>query len=131
MARGARLFERRAAAYEAMLLFIQVVWERILDTEPWFRRANAPDPPPPPTGDEWRPMYVRMRTVGSQSVARLYQEFASAAQAFFAVAELMQAARRQPGQIEEPWRELQAAREKVQAIYDELEVLVSDELASL
>jgi hypothetical protein len=131
MAQGERLFDRRAAAYEAMLAFVQVWWERIVDTEPILRLAGTPDPPAPPTPDEWRPMYVRLRTFGSQPVATLYEDFTRGAQAFFAQVGVMQAARRQPGTVEEPWRELEAARERVKETYDAMELLVSDELASL
>ena len=131
LARGARLFERRAAAYEAMLGFLQVIWERILDTEPILRLEGTPDPPDQPPPDEWRSMYVRLRTFGSTPVASLYDDFANATHDFFIQVNLLRSTRDQPGQGAMPWQQLQDARERVKEIYDRLEVVVSDELASL
>jgi hypothetical protein len=131
LACGARLFERRAAAYEAMLGFLQVIWERILDTEPILRLAGTPAPPEPPSAEEWRAMYVRLRTFGSAPVARLYEEFTDATRDFFIQVDLFRSARDHPEQGALPWRELRDARNTVKEIYDRLEVLVSDELASL
>ena len=130
LARGARLFESRAVAYEAMLGFLQVWWERIIDTEPLLREAGSPDPPEPPSSDEWRAMYVRLKTYGSSEVAALYDEFTVDTRDFFIRANLLRSAR-DTAQATIPWEGLEAARDKVHATYDRVEVLVSDELASL
>jgi hypothetical protein len=131
LARGERLFEHRGAAYEAMLGFLQVWWERIADTEPILRLAGAPPPPDAPGPDEWRPMYVRLRTYGSAPVAALYEDFTNATRDFFFEVDHLRSVRDHPGEVPEPWHALQDARNKVRGIYDRLEWLVSDELASL
>lgn len=83
LARGERLFERRAAAYEAMLNFLQIWWERIADTEPIWREAGQPPPSEAPSPGEWRPMYVRLETYGSVPVAALYDQLSVDTRAFF------------------------------------------------
>jgi hypothetical protein len=133
LARGARLFDHRAAVYEAMLGFLQAWWERIIDTEPIMRVAGTPDPPEAPGPDDWRPMYVRLRTFGSPEVAALYEEFTRRAQHFFIQAGLLRAAMNQRGlrNEPEPWQETQDARERVKGTFDRLQLRVSEELASL
>jgi hypothetical protein len=130
LARGVRLFERRSEAYEALLRQLQVWWERVLDTEPMMRVAGTPDPPEAPTPDEWRPMYVRLRTFGSPEVADLYDEFGQRLQQFFLQAGLLRSAidRRQ---AHEPWLETQKAREEVKDTLERLQRRVSKELSSL
>jgi hypothetical protein len=130
LARGERLFEVRAAAYEAMLGFLQVWWERILDTLPVLRFGGAPDPPDAPTPDEWRPMYVRLRTVGSVAVAAGYDDFVKATNDFFIQVELFRSAK-EAQEAKLPWQDVEDARTKVKGIYDGIELLVSEELASL
>ena len=133
LARGARLFERRSDVYEAMIGYAQVWWERVADTEPIWREAGAPDPPEAPGPDEWRPMHVRLRTVGSPEVAGLYDEFAQRTRAFFIQAGALRRAMNQRGRREEPepWEETEDARAKVKDTFDRLQLRVSDELASL
>jgi hypothetical protein len=133
LARGARLFDRRSDVYEAMIDYVQVWWERIADTEPIFRAAGAPDPPEAPGPDEWRPMYVRLRTFGSPEVTALYEEFSQRTQDFFIQAGLLRAAMNQRGsrQEPEPWEETQDARVRVKDTFDRLQRRVSEELASL
>jgi hypothetical protein len=133
LARSARLFERRSEAYHALLGLLQVYWERILDTEPMIRVAGAPDPPEAPGSDDWRPMYVRLRTFGSPEVTALYEEFAARVQAFFLQAGLLRSVMDRRGRTEErePWQETQEAREAVKDTFDRLQRVVSEELASL
>jgi hypothetical protein len=133
LARGQRLFDRRADAYEVMIGQVQVWWERIIDTQPIFREAGAPDPPEVPTPDEWRPMYVRLRAVGSRSVVDLYDDFAQTTRNFFIHARHLQAVLNRRGRTDErePWEEVENARKQVKEVYDRIQSAVSDELATL
>ena len=83
LARGERLFERRASAYETLVNFQQIVWERIVDTEPILRLAGTPDPPAAPEPDDFRAMYVRLATYGTAEVVAIYEEFGTAVRDFF------------------------------------------------
>jgi hypothetical protein len=54
LARGARLFERRAPVYEEMLKFLAVWRDRVNATEPVWQSDGEPGPPEPPDFEEWR-----------------------------------------------------------------------------
>jgi hypothetical protein len=68
LARGARLFDRRAPVYEEMLKFLNVWRDRVYATERIWESAGDPGPPEPPNFDEWRAMQARLGTYGSAAV---------------------------------------------------------------
>lgn len=131
LARGERLLERRAVAYEALVEYLQIWWERIADTEPILRVDGGASPPDPPTPEESRAMNVRLRTYGSRTIADLFSEFTVATLDFFVQARLLRSIRERPGTTPEPWEEVEAARRKVAEIHVRILDAVSDELASL
>jgi hypothetical protein len=131
LARGARLFERRADLYERLVGFVHVWWERVAATEPIARWDNDPEPPEPPTIEEWRAMYVQLRTLGSVTVAEAFDEFAEAFRDFTAQVDLLRSTRDQPSKSPAPWHEVQEARQRVRALSERVERLVSEELATL
>jgi hypothetical protein len=76
LARGARLFDRRAEVYERMLAFMQLWTDRIEAIEAIYR--EGPEPPEPPTLDELNAWLARLRTFGSREVAVAYEGYAEA-----------------------------------------------------
>jgi hypothetical protein len=134
LARGARLFERRGPVYETMIAFLYPWMERVDATEPFMRYAGEPDPPDPPSTDEWRMMHVRLRTYGSPEVADAYDVFGEAIRSFFFHLPTIRADRAHGTDAAESVRlhkEFEAARVNVRKTLRSLERLVSDELASL
>jgi hypothetical protein len=84
LARGARLFDKRASVYEAMIAYLLIWMQRIEATEPRWRRADEPEPPEPPGDDEWRAMQVPLRTFGSETVADAYDDLSGKMTGFYA-----------------------------------------------
>ena len=130
LARGERLFERRASAYEEMVGVLHLWMERINLTMPIIRFEGDPEPPDPPGDDEWRGMQVRLRTFGSAAVADAFNYFIATVNEFYAQLTAMRDARAH-GEGNEPFKKLQDARVQVQEALRALEQLVSDELAGL
>jgi hypothetical protein len=75
LARGARLFDRRAPVYEKMLGFLSVWRDRVNATEPVWQSAGDPGPPEPPDFEEWRAMQARLGTYGSAAVSDAFREY--------------------------------------------------------
>jgi hypothetical protein len=133
LARGGRLFERRAPVYEEMLKLLYVWMERIAATEPLIRYSTDPEPPDPPAQDEWRNMQVRLRTFGSVEVADTYGEVTRVITGFFNVAAVVQVEKGggPVNQNSDSLFQLHETRAVVQETLRKLERLVSDELAAL
>jgi hypothetical protein len=83
LARGARLFDRRANVYEEMLVLVFLWADRVEDVSRLMRLANDPDPPDVPTREEWRGMQARLGTIRSKRVADGFAEFVEALGNFF------------------------------------------------
>ena len=132
LARGARLFQRRAEVYEELLGFLMTVNERVNATVPVMTFSGQPEPPEMPSREKWLAMEARVRTVRSAALADAYEEWRAAVNDFgpraIAVHEM---------EIENvPNRgdarmELEAARERVTVARSAIELLVSEELATL
>lgn len=135
LAQGQRLFDLRVAAYESMLNHFQMWWEQIVVTEPIIEVAGQPDPPVQPSVDEWRLMYVRLRTVGSAAVAEKYDDLSRAINSFFGFVFSLRAIRNQRGgetpQFIAAWQAVDDARDRVHALHAEIERLVGEELEAL
>jgi hypothetical protein len=132
LARGARLFERRADVYEEMLRLLYPWMERVDATEPFITFAGQP--PDPPGTDEWRAMHIRLRTYGSREVADAYDVFGEAIRSFFFQVPTLRAVRERgtdPAEAARVGKEFEAARAGVRKALRSLERIVSDELASL
>jgi hypothetical protein len=131
LARGARLFERRAPVYQEMLGQLYVWIAQVNATEPIIEFAGQPEPPDPPSDEEWREMEVQLRTFGSVAVADAYGLLADAMHSFFAQAGSLRTIREQGGAVTEPWEQVHEARITVRENLRALERLVSEELAAL
>lgn len=133
LARGARLFERRAPVYEKMLKLLNVWVERVDLTERLWTSASDPEPPEVPNPEEWRDMQVQLGTYGSGDVANAYREFSDAIQDFYQrVSELrVITAGHAQGDAGAAATKMDDARRNVRETMRKLERLVSDELAAL
>jgi hypothetical protein len=130
LARGARLFDKRASVYEAMNAYLLTLVQRIEATEPMWQRANEPEPPEPPGEGEWRAMQVSLRTFGSQAVADAYDDLSKKITRFFAAATMLRDMRNQRA-VTLPREEVEEARERVREAHRALIRLASEELATL
>jgi hypothetical protein len=132
LARGERLYARRASVYEEMLGFNYVVMARVEDAEPLIQLAGQQGAPPePPSDEEFRTMQVRLRTHCSIEVGNAFDDFAKKAHTFWGHVMVVRTLREQHGQMGNAIVELQAAREEVRNSLRTLERLVSVELAAL
>jgi hypothetical protein len=134
LARGARLFERRAPVYEETLKLLYIATRRVDETERIIRFAGDPEPPEPPSEEEWREAQVRLRTFGSSNVADAFDAYAAAVTAFFERAREVQWHREHGEDADAAvaaHKALEEARANVHEALRTLERLVSDELAAL
>jgi hypothetical protein len=133
LARGGRLFDRRAPVYEKMLGFLNVWRYRVDATERLWESAGDPGPPEPPNFEEWRAMQARLGTYGSAEVSDAYRAYVEAIQAFYErVNELRMIRQRYAGgSLADAGSRLEEARSNVRETLQTLERLVSKELAAL
>jgi hypothetical protein len=134
LARGARLYERRATVYEQTLTLLYVWMDRVDLTERLWESAGDPKPPELPNLDEWRKMQARLATHGSLAVSDAYREFwESGITAFYARVAEMRMIREghAEGVLAEAAQRMEDARRHVRELMRKLERLVSDELAAL
>lgn len=133
LARGARLYERRAPVYQQMLTLLYPWMERVDATDRLWKDANEPEPPEPPSPDEWRAMQAELGTHGSTAVSDGYRAFSEAIQEFFDRVMTMRLIRdgSATGDLAARAREMEDARRSVREALRKLERLVSDELAAL
>jgi hypothetical protein len=134
LARGARLFERRASVYEEMLKLLYPWMERVYATERFMTFSGEDEPPEPPDKDEWQGMLVRLRTFGSVAVADAFEAFGNAVGDFYSQVPIWRSAREQSDdrdEIRSAFEALEAARTNVRVELGALERLVSQELESL
>jgi hypothetical protein len=75
LARGDRLYARRAPVYEEMIASVHAVMEHVEATEPVMSFGGGPELPPEPSLDDQRAMQAKLRTHGSGAVADALDEF--------------------------------------------------------
>jgi hypothetical protein len=132
LARGDRLFERRASVYEAMIGSAHALMEHVEAREPLIAfSGEEPSLPPEPSLDEQRAMQSKLRTIGSAAVADALDRFTKATRDFFIRATTVRAIRNQRGEMRDEVERMHEAREKAREAMQDLERLVSDELAGL
>lgn len=133
LARGGRLYERRAPVYEQTLTLLNLWMERVDSTERAWESSSDPKPPELPDPVEWRKMQAQLGTHGSPAVSDAYREFSEAIRAFYErVNELrMLRAGHAEGSASDAAVRMQDARQNVREMLRKLERLVSDELAGL
>jgi hypothetical protein len=131
LARGARLFERRALAYEQMLGLLQVWVERVQAAQRIMRYAGEEEPEAP-SREEWQLMQTKVRTIGSRPVGDAYAKAVIAISAFFGQVTRIQNIRQHGGgSVSDALEDMQEAGQHVLATSAALEVLVSSELEKL
>jgi hypothetical protein len=132
LARGARLFERRAPVYEEMLTLLNVWMDRVDATERLWTSPTDPEPPELPDPEKWRAMQAQLAT-GSIVVSDAYREFSVSIRDFYdRVMELRTIMDgRMEGDAGDAATKMDDARRNVRETLRKLERLVSDELAAL
>jgi hypothetical protein len=131
LARGDRLYDKRAPVYESVMQIVHAVKENVEATEPIMRFRGEAEPPPYPGPDEFRIVQVKLRTHGSIIVGDAFDDFGAKATSFYLQAGVVKMLRDQHGAIGDEMTKLQSAREQVRDAMRVLEGLVSEELASL
>jgi dihydrodipicolinate synthase/N-acetylneuraminate lyase len=69
LARGSRLYERRAPVYEAMMGVVQPVMEHVEARNRIITTSSDPPLPPEPSLEAQRDIQVQLRTHGSKEIA--------------------------------------------------------------
>jgi hypothetical protein len=133
LARGARLFDRRAPVYEEMVRFLNVWQDRVEATEPIIEFAGGQATPNPPDFEEWRAMQARLGTYGSVAVAGAYRKYWEAIIAFYKRVDELRMIRNghAEGSLADAGTRVEEARKNVWETLKTLETLVSEELAAL
>ena len=130
LASGERLFEKRSAVYEEMVGLLRLLWEEVVATAPQLTIAGAPPVPAGPSSDERRTMDAKLHTFGSKDVADAYEEFVTSVVEFHLVASTLRVSQEIPG-ADMIWKQVDDMRNAMRDDLATIELLVSDELASL
>lgn len=130
LASGERLFEKRSAVYEEMVGLLRLLWEEVVATAPQLTIAGAPPVPEGPSSDERRAMNAKLHTFGSKDVADAYEEFVTSVVGFHLVASPLRTSHEIPG-ADVLWTQLDEMRNAMRDDLATIELLVSNELASL
>jgi hypothetical protein len=133
LARGGRLYERRALVYEETLTLLYPWMDRVDMTEPVWRSADDPGPPDPPDFVEFRKMQARLGAHGSLAVSDVFRELWELILAFYERVNerrMIRAGHAQ-GDLAAAGERMEEARRTVRETYRNLERVVSEELARL
>jgi hypothetical protein len=132
--RGDRHYEGRKETYLDLLRWSLVALERVFLTEPMVTYADMPEPPDPPSQDQWRDLRARVDALGSKEVGDAADTLTTKSREFFSAVTGYRIAR----DSADPSSDLEATttrmlekREAVTHAYEDLRRLVRDELASL
>jgi hypothetical protein len=131
MRRGERFFEKRGHVYESLLTMLYLAVERFALTEPMLTFEGQPEPPEPPSDDEWRTMQVRLAAYGSPEVADAFDRFVSKGHGFNAAVVTLRITRDQGGSVAGGHKEVHEARQVAGAVVEEIKRLVRADLAEL
>ena len=133
LARGERLYDRRASIYEEAIRFAQGMVAHVRATEPLIRFAGETEadlPPMPAPQEQWE-LQARLHTHGSVGVGDALDELVGDVRAFFAVATTVRTIREHGGQMGDEPRQLNEVRGTVGEALQRLQRRVSEELSSL
>jgi hypothetical protein len=132
LARGARLYERRAPVYESMIKVVQPTMEHVEARNPVISFSNQPQLPPEPSVDDQRELQIQLRTHGSKEIGDAFQDLVQRVRSFMLNASTYETIRDQGGRddLAASGTRMHDAREKAREAADKLARLVSDELAS-
>jgi hypothetical protein len=132
LARGDRLYERRAPTYEAVIGIIQTVMEHVEARSPLARIIPAPDLPTEPSVDDQRAAQIQLRTHGTQEASDAYQDWFRKVRSFQFSATTYENILAQGGaQLDDTRTRMEAARNQAREAADNLARLIGDELAGL
>jgi hypothetical protein len=131
LARGDRLYERRAPVYEQLMGIVVTVMEHVEARQSMMEIGRPLDLPAEPSLDDQRAVQVRLRSHGSVEVGDAFQEWFQKVRDFQWYASTYESLREGGGEIGNVGAEMQATREQARAAADKLARLVSEELASL
>jgi hypothetical protein len=128
IARGERLFDARANAYQALLRELRQAMLTVERTHPMI----GPKPPlPEPTSEaEWEDMYINVAVYGSADLMEAFEASASKVQEFQAHVFTHERVQEQQGPGD-TWRPMLRAREEAGQALRLLERKMRDELAEL
>jgi hypothetical protein len=131
LARGSRLYERRAPVYERMMGVVLPVMEHVEARNPIISWSSDPPLPPEPSLDEQRDIQIQLRTHGSKEVGDSFQEWFGKVRLFSLNASTLERIRDQAEsqQVVDAMEKMEAARVEAREATDTLSRLVSDELA--
>jgi hypothetical protein len=130
LARGDRLYDRRAPVYESMMKIVQPVMEHVESRNPLVQFGNPPPLPPEPTIDEQRDMQIHLRTYASEEIGDAYRGWFRKVRSFQFEADTFEQLRAQGGPAMGTRQPMDTARAEAVEAADNLARLVRDELAS-
>jgi hypothetical protein len=131
LARGDRLYARRAPVYEEMIASVHGLMEHVELTEPIVVYSGDPEPPPRPALEDQRAMQAKLRTHGSRAVADALDEFLKDVRTFEIQVRTFRIVRDQQNDITDVVTKMNDARERAREAMRSIERLVSSELESL
>jgi hypothetical protein len=131
LARGQRLYERRAPVYESMMKVVQPLMEHVEARSPMMTVGPQVQLPPEPSIDEQRALQVQPRTHGSVAIGDAFQDFFRKVREFLWRASTYETLREQRAPFGDAGVEMETARAQARDAADTLARLVADELSSL
>jgi hypothetical protein len=131
LARGTRLFDRRAPVYGEMVELLYRWLDRVNATEPIMRFADEPDPVGLPSEEEALKLQARFGTVSSPATFAAFGEAIDALQEFTNHVRVLRTVRQHGGELARELEAVQEARETVRAAVPDFQRVVSDELEGL
>jgi hypothetical protein len=132
LARGDRLYARRAPVYESMMKIVQPTMEHVERRNPIWSSTSDPPLPPEPSIEDQRAVQIELRTHGSKEVGDAFHDFVQKVHRFQIEASNFESIERrgQGQQVTDARMQMDAARDEARAAADNLARLISDELAS-
>lgn len=131
MARGERLFDARAVAYQELLRMLYRAMTTIDRTEPIITTTPPPVPPPRPTDEEWDEMMAKVAVFGSQELVEAFEHFVSKANGFHVWAATFKAIKNQQADIADTAEQMNKHRQEARDALKAIERLMREELSGL
>ena len=118
LARDARIMDRRAAAYRAMLVMVRRIDDIVRQTLPMWERVPPPPRIEPPTDDEQRDVAADVGLYGTAMVLERLEHVLTAATDFFRAADYVNDVRLTATRSPEGADEIRGARAELTAKRD-------------
>jgi hypothetical protein len=130
LARGDRLYERRALVYEQMMGVVATTMEHVERRNPMISFSNEPPLPDEPSVDDQRAMQIKLRTHGSKAVGDAFHDWVQKVRQFQLNATAFEMVRDQRAPFTDEREVMDDARVEAREAADKLARLLADELAS-